>query len=209
MRSAHSFQIRRHTQHLRMRKGLPTNLFWVAIIFLLSFSIVYASDSSTVEKAVAVTILKANIPGRTVLVRNLNGTQETIPFVSGVSVTSIAEAAMNQRLSGGMGYQFLIVWSFKSAQKMITAFHYTGKDAWKTMRGSLQKINTANRTVLLKSVDGSDLTFHVGQNCAMNTKTGVKMFKTWPPLETWEATEVVAYYMDVNQGKIVHLLESP
>jgi hypothetical protein len=182
---------------------------FVAVIFLLFFSVVYSSDSSTMEKAVAVTILKANIPGRTVLVRNLDGTQETIPFVAGVSVTSIAEAAMNQRLSGGMGYQFLIVCSFKSAQKMITTFHYTGKDAWKTIRGSLQKINTANRTVLLKPVDGSDLTFHVGQNCAMNTKTGVKMFKTWPPLETWESTEVVAYYMDVNQGKIVHLLESP
>jgi hypothetical protein len=197
------------TRSLIAMMRLETRISFVAIASLLFLSIVYASDSSTLEKAVAVTILKANIPGRTVLVRNLNGTQETIPFVAGVSVTSIAEAAMNQRLSGGMGYQFLIVCSFKSAHKMITAFHYTGKDEWKTMRGNLQKVNTANRTVLLKPLDGSDLTLHVGQNCAMNTKTGVKMFKTWLPLETWESTEVVAYCMDVNQGKIVHLLESP
>src|SRR5262245_15521528 len=113
------------------------------------FSIIFAADVGPSEKAIAVTILKANIPEQTVFIRNLNGTQETISFVSGVSVTSIAEAALNQRLSGGAGYQFLIVCNYKSPQKMITAFHYAGKGEWKTMRGSLTKFNTANRTIVL------------------------------------------------------------
>jgi hypothetical protein len=181
----------------------------VSAICLWIFVAVSSASSAEPEKAMPVTILKANIAGRTVLVRTMDGKEESIPFESGVSVTSIAEAAMNQRLSGGAGYQFLIVYNNRYGKKTITAFHYAGKDAWNAIRGNIETINSANRRLVLKTAEGTDLTFQAGENCAMNTNTGVKMFSTWAPLEAWAGSEVVAYYMEGKTGRILQLIEPP
>jgi len=176
-------------------------------MFLVLLSAAWTSAATQPDKAVAVTILKANISGRTVLIRNLDGKEETIPFASGVSVTSIAEAAMNQHLSGGVGYQFVIVCAFKYGQKMITEFHYSGREAWKTVRATVEEINTAGRTIALKTEDGTELIFHADENCALNTNKGVQIFKAWPKLETWNERDVLAYYLEGKTGRTAHLVE--
>lgn len=179
----------------------------LSVVCLFLFCGASTSTAPQTEEAMPVTILKANIAERTVLVKNLDGKLETIQFASGVSATSIAEAGMNQRLAGGAGYQFVIVFSMKNGQKIITAFHYSGKNPWMTVRGSVEKINALNKTILFKTEEGTEVSFQVGPNCVMNTSTGVKSFKSWTPLETWNEKEMIAYYMQGTSGGILHLLK--
>ena len=180
---------------------------WLRVIYLVLFSAGWLSAATQPDKAMAVTILKANIAGRTVLVRNLDGKEENVSFAPGVSVTSIAEAAMNQHLSGGVGYQFVVICEFKYGQKIIQGFYYSGREEWKTIRGSVEEINTMGRMIRLKAQDGTEHIFHASEDCALNTPKGVQMFKAWPPLQTWSAKEVVAYYMEGKTGKTVYLME--
>jgi hypothetical protein len=183
-----------------MRKYCWLLAIW---ILLLSFIIQAANE----VHVMAVTVLTAKLAEKTVFIRDLNGKQETILFTKDTPITSIAEAAISGNLHGGVGYQFLIHYSFNKGTKIANRFDFVGREEWKTLRGNLQKVELSQRNMVVTDANGIAVTYLAGKYCSVETSTGARSFAEWVSSNPEAGAEIIVRFIEVKDKKIAHLIE--
>lgn len=159
------------------------------------------------EHVIAVTILKADLAGRSFVAKTLDGTEHTFHFSPQAPISSLAEAAISKSLYGGEGYQFLIHYTIERREQIVTGFDYVGREAWKTMNGTIVNKNPLNGTITLRTADGKEIPFGAGKHCTIEMPQGAMSFAQWASSKTEENPEVVVRYTDLTTGHAAQLIE--
>ena len=176
-----------------------------SLCFLLFLSGIVESVGP--EHVIAVTILKADLAGKTFLARTLDGTEHTYHFSPQAPISSLAEAAMSKSLSGGAGYQFLIHYSIERREQIVIGFDYVGREAWKTATGIIVKKDPLSRIFSMKTENGAEMTFGAGKHCTIETAAGARSFDEWINGAGLPDAEITIRYTEVPAGRLAHLLE--
>jgi len=161
------------------------------------------------EHVIAVTILKADLAGRTFVAKTLDGTEKTYHFSPQAPISSIAEAAISKSLYGGEGYQFLIHYTIERKEPLVINFDYVGREAWKTATGAILKVDPDSRTIVIKTADGNELSLQTGKHCMVEQSAGARTCAEWMNIKSTDVSEVVVRYTEVPTGRLAHLLELP
>lgn len=156
-----------------------------------------------------VTILKADLSGRTFVARTLDGLERTFHFSPQAPISSLAEAAISKSLYGGEGYQFLIHFTIERHEQIVTGFDYVGREAWKAATGKILKRDPANRAFVLQSADGSETSFAAGKHFMVETVKGARSFNEWMNAKSSDEAQVVVHYTELPAGRVAHLLDYP
>ena len=165
-----------------------------------------STDAAEINNAMAVTVLKANLLEQSVLTKSVDGKQQIFRLTSQTPVTSLAQAGMNRSLSGGVGYQFIVYYVSRQGEKIATAFHYIGREAWNEIKGTLMKVDTKNRTLVLRSDDGKEDLFVAGEHCAIQNASGARPFIRWVSEKDLGAAGILRYTI-IQNSKVAHLVE--
>jgi hypothetical protein len=159
--------------------------------------------AANITQVIAVTVLSADLASQTVYAKTVDGNKLTLRFSSRTPITSLAQAGMNRSLHGGAGYQFIVHYQVVQGEKVATVFHYIGREEWKKSRGT---IVSTDPTIVLKTDEGLEEEFVAGQNCAVQTTSGAKLFAPWAKARTSEQMAIV-YYTVMKNGKVTHLID--
>lgn len=159
------------------------------------------------EHVLAVTILKADLAGRTFVAKTLDGTEKTYHFSPQAPISSLAEAAISKSLYGGEGYQFLIHYTIERKEQLIMGFDYVGREAWKSATGAILKVDPATGTIVVKNADGTEISLNAGKYCMVERTAGARSCREWMNGKDTDLKAVVVRYTEVPTGRLAHLLE--
>lgn len=171
--------------------------------FIVASLYTFLIAAENIPQVTAVTVLTANLASQTVFAKTVDGNKVTFRFSSKTPITSLAQAGMNRSLHGGTGYQFIVHYQPVQGEKVATAFHYIGREEWKKSSGI---ILSSDPTILLKTEEGLEEKFVVGQYCAVQTTSGAKSFGAWTKTRSAEEPAII-YYTVIKNDKVAHLIE--
>ena len=177
-----------------------------SFLFILS-ALLTTGIAANLTQVIPVTVLTADLVSQTVFAKTVDGNKLTLRFSSKTPITSLAQAGINRSLHGGAGYQFIVHYQMVQGEKVATAFHYIGREEWKTSTGVLVTADASLRTIVLKSEEGQEEKFVAGQHCAVQTTSGAKLFATWAGQKSTSEDRGIVYYTVIKNGKVAHLIE--
>jgi hypothetical protein len=166
---------------------------FLVVAALVMFSVRAADD---VVNAVHGTITKLDSATKTMVVKTKDGTEHTVHFTEKTAVWGADKTAAGakdafQGLSEGS--EVVVHYTAKGAEKSATEVDKVGKDGLKSVDGTVEKVGSDGKTVVVKAADGTEHTFAVA---GRDTAEGAK-----------KAGKATVYYTEDGGKKIAHFFE--
>ena len=173
---------------------------FLLIVTLLILPLRAADD---VVSAVHGTITKLDTETKTMVVKTKDGTEHSIHIVGKTTVHGIdATGAGAKDAFHGLkeGSEVIAHYTVKGADKTAVEVDHVGKDGVKVLDGTVTRVGEAGKIVVVKTVDGTEQTFHVvGRDTAAAAEDVGK--------GTQKSAKVTVYYTEDAGKKVAHFFE--
>lgn len=183
------------------------------IVLALTSSIVFAQtpakqppaeSGSGAEHAVAGTITKVDDAAKTVAIKTASGTTEVLKYSEKTTVEAadatakgVKEGSAATLSASKEGTDVVARYVRKGSDKVATSFHELGKASLKAAEGTVTAVDTAAKTVSVKTKDGSVQVYHFSEKAAVETGQGIA-----------KGTEATGHGLKVGEKVTVNFTES-
>lgn len=150
--------------------------------------------------AVRGVITKLDGAGKTMLIKTSDGTEHTIHFVDKTVVHGTAAGAKDTFHGLGEGSEVIAHYTVKGSEKTGVEVDKIGKDGVKTVEGTVSKVGSDGKTVVVKAADGTEHTFRVVGN---DTVTSAKDIGKGAD----KTAKYTVYYTEDAGKKVAHFFE--
>jgi hypothetical protein len=166
---------------------------FLVVAMLVVFTVWAAED---VVNAVHGTITKLDSATKTVVVKTKDGTEQTVHFTEKTAVWGADKTAAGAKEAfKGLseGSEVVVHYTAKGTEKSATEVDKVGKDGLKSVDGTVEKVGSDGKTVVVKAADGTEHTFVVA---GRDTADGAK-----------KAGKATVYYTEEGGKKVAHFFE--
>jgi hypothetical protein len=153
-----------------------------------------------VVTAVRGVITKLDGAGKTMLVKTADGTEHSIHFVDKTVVHGTAAGAKDTFHGLKEGSEVIAHYTVKGSEKTGVEVDKIGKDGVKTVEGTVSKVGSDGKTVVVKAADGTEHTFRVVGN---DTVTSAKDIGKGAD----KTAKYTVYYTEDAGKKVAHFFE--
>ena len=190
-----------------IRSKLVSRLFFVVCMAALAGS-AFAQD---VVHAAAGVITRVDKAGKTITVKTTDGGEEVYNYTEHTAVRDSREAAHSAKMgivdtyfAGKEGSRIVVRYTGKGTEKTATLVDDFGKETLKTGRGTVTGVDKAAHTVAVKTDDGGQATFRLGNEGVVETDHGVVRASRYLAKE---GDKVIVHYTEDESGKVVRFFK--
>lgn len=162
-----------------------------------------ARADEAVVTAVRGTVTKVDAAAKTIAVKTADGTEHTFHFVAETTVLGARGAAAGSKDAfHGIteGSEVVAHYTVKGSEETAVEVDKVGKDGMHAVDGTVTKVGEGGKTVVVKSADGTEQTFHVvGRDTAASAKEIGKGAD--------KSAKVTVYYTESAGKKIAHFFQ--
>lgn len=167
--------------------------------------VVPASAADVAVHAVAGAIEKVDKSGKTIALKTADGTVHVFKYSETTTVRAAEGAGKDAKkgvtegyFAGKEGTHVVVHYTGEGAEKTAVHIDDYGKDALKESEGTVTKVDKAGHTISIKTKDGTEETYQVSKDVAVETEHGaVKDAK--------EGEKVTVHYTEEGGKKVAHL----
>jgi arginine repressor len=175
-----------------------SKIFAIGLAFLFGAAVLVAQD---VVNAVSGTVQKVDAGTKTVVVKTADGTEHTFHFVERTSVQGADAGAKDTFHGVKEGSEVVVHYSKKGTEETAEEIDHVGKDGLKVTEGTVSKIDRGGKTLVVKTADGAEETFHLTDHAAKDAGKGVG--------EGAERSgKVTVYYTEKAGRKVAHFFKA-
>jgi hypothetical protein len=163
-----------------------------------------------VVHAVGGVVTKVDSAAKTIAVKLADGSERVFRYTGRTTMHVSKEAAhgakvgsVDSYMAGKEGTHVVVHYTGEGADRTAVGVDDFGKEGLKFSRGTVTHVDQAARMVTVKSEDGTEQTYHVAKDAAIDTEHGVvKGFEN----TTKEGEHVTVHYTDEAGKKVIHLI---
>jgi len=183
----------------------------LGMFLLLVLAAVSASADTDIVHAVAGAVTKVDTAAKTIAIKTADGTEEVFKFTAKTTVTAskalaggMKKAGVESYMAGKEGTHVVVRYVTKGSDKTALAVKDFGKDALKESKGTVTKVDKDGRTLAIKTEDGTEETYHISKDAAIDTEHGVVEGTRFTAKE---GDKVVFHYGEEAGNKVLHLVK--
>jgi hypothetical protein len=177
------------------------NLFrFLALAALLVFAVRAAEDAVS---AVHGTITKLDAGTKTMVVKTADGAEHTVHFVDKTAVYGADKTAAGAKdaFKGlSEGSEVVVHYTVRGTENSATEVDKVGKDGLKYVDGTVTKVGSGGKTVVVKAADGTEHTFEVAGHDTAEAAKGIGKGAD-------KAGKFTVYYAEEGGKKVVHFFQ--
>jgi len=173
----------------------------IGLAFLFGATALVAQD---VVSAVSGTVKKVDAGTKTVVVKTADGTEHAFHFVERTSVQGAdASAAGAKDTFHGVkeGSEVVVHYTKKGTEETAEEIDHVGKDGLKVTEGTVSKIDRGGKTLVVKTADGAEETYHLTEHAAKDAGKDIAKGSE-------KSAKVTVYYTEVGGRKVAHFFKS-
>lgn len=173
----------------------PHTMRWIraGAVALFTVTLSFAAEPIT---AVHGTISRLDEKAKMIAIKTADGTEHTVHFVGKTAVHGTTAAAKDTFHGLKQGSEVVAYYSAKGADKTAVEVDRVAKDGVKSVNGTVSEIDRGGKKLAVKSADGSEQTFRLADQAAMDAGKGVE-----------KSSKVTVYYTEEAGRKIAHFFE--
>lgn len=153
-----------------------------------------------------VAVNKVDTAAKTISCKTADGTEEVFKYTDQTTVKGTKDIAKASDLAGKDGYHFVVHYTKKGSDKVVSGMDFAGKGAWKDTKGTVEAVDHGTKTVTVKMADGSVETFHMADHCTVDAGKGVAKMSTDAGQGVAKGSEVTVHYTEESGKKVAHFL---
>jgi hypothetical protein len=160
--------------------------------------------AQAVVSAIQGTVKKVDSATKTIVVKAADGTEHTFHFVGRTSVQGAektAEGAKDAFHGVKEGSQVVVHYSKKGTEETAEEVDHVGKDGLKVAEGTVSKIDRGGKTLVVKTADGTEETYHLTDRAAKDA--GKEVAKG-----AEKSAKVTVYYTESAGRKVAHFFKA-
>ncbi len=173
----------------------------IGLAFLFGATGLVAQD---VVSAVSGTVKKVDAGTKTVVVKTADGTEHTFHFVERTSVQgadATATGAKDAFHGVKEGSEVVVHYSKKGTEETAEEIDHVGKDGLKVTEGTVSKIDRGGKTLVVKTADGTEETYHLTEHAAKDAGKGIGKGSE-------KSAKVTVYYTEEAGRKVAHFFKA-
>ena len=179
-------------------------------MFLVLCVIVFASSAfaQDVVHAVEGVVNKTDKAGKTIAIKTADGTEHVFKFTERTAIRTSSETAHEAKMgaldtyfAGKEGTHVVVRYIGKGGDKTATVVEDFGKDSLKAGKGTVTHVDRAAHTVAVKTDDGAESTYKLGQQAIVETDHGVVKGSRYA---LKEGDKITVHYTEDAGEKVVH-----
>jgi preprotein translocase subunit YajC len=160
--------------------------------------------SGKVEHALVGSIEKVDKEGKTLIVKTADGTEETLKWTERTTVDGLKGAAKAVDLAGREGEHVVVRYSVEGADKTAVTVKRLGRATAKVAEGTIKSVRKGARTLVVKTGDGTEQTFHLAKRASVDSAKGIARGSE---SAAKEGEHVTVYFTEDAGRKVAHLLK--
>ena len=182
--------------------------------FFVLISIAALAGASYAQDAIhAVTgaVTKVDKTAKTLAVKTTDGAEEVFKYTEKTAVRDSHEGAHGTKMgvvdsyfAGKEGAYVVVRYTGRGADKTATLVEDFGKDALKTGKGTITKVDRAAHTIAVKTDDGAEATYKLGNEAVVETEHGVVRGSRFA---VKDGDKIVVHYTENGAEKVVHFFK--
>ncbi len=162
----------------------------------------YGSQGST--NVITGTIEKVDSGAKTIAVKTVDGTVETVKFTDKTTVHGLKDAAKGADLAGKEGSHVIVHTVGEGADKAAHSVEWVGDKTVHTTEGTVEDVGKASKTVAVKTADGTKESFVVADHAVVNTGKDVARYSA---RGAKKGEHVTVYYTEEAGKKVAHVFK--
>lgn len=177
------------------------NLFRFAVVSTMLVFAAYAAQE--VSNAIHGTITKLDSSTKTMVVKTKDGAEHTVHFVDKTAVWGAEKTAAGAKdtFKGlSEGSEVVVHYSETGGKDTATEVDKVGKDGLKYMDGTVTKVGSDGKTVVVKAADGTEQTFSVAGRDTAEAAKGIGKGAS-------KTGKTTVYYTEEGGKKVAHFFE--
>jgi len=167
----------------------------LAVLLAIALSVGVAQlaiAEEDVVHAVSGAVTKIDSAAKTVAIKTADGTEH---------VFKVSEKATSSGIKEGS--HVVVHYTEKGGEKTAVAFKDLGKGTVKVSDGTVTHVDSAARTITVKTEKGGEDTFHVAKDASVDTEHGVVKGSEYTAKE---GEKVTVHYTETAGKKIAHFI---
>jgi hypothetical protein len=177
------------------------NLFrFLALAAVLVFTVCATEE---VVSAIHGTISKLDAGTKTMVVKTADGVEHTVHFVGKTAVYGADKTATGAKdaFKGlSEGSEVVVHYTVKGTESSATEVDKVGKDGLKYVDGTVTKVGSGGKTVVVKAADGTEHSFEVAGHDTAEAAKGIGKGAD-------KTGKVTVYYSEEGGKKVVHFFQ--
>jgi hypothetical protein len=178
-----------------------------ALRLFLMIAMTAAVPALALEHATGGVITRVDSAAKKIAVKTADGTEEVFKFTGKTAMHAakgVKTAAVDSYLAGKEGTHVVIHYTGEGADKTAVAVDDLGKGSVKVGKGTITDLDKATHTVTVKTEDGSEQTYHVAKDAAVDTEHGVVKGTEYAAKK---GEKVSVHYTEEAGQKIAHFIK--
>src|SRR6267143_4900305 len=160
----------------------------------------YGSQGST--NVITGTIEKVDSGAKTIAVKTVDGTVETVKFTDKTTVHGLKDAAKGADLAGKEGGHIIVHATGEGAAETAHSVEWVGDKTVHTTEGTVEDVGKGTKTVAVKTADGTKEAFVVADHATVDTGKAVGRYTV---VGAKKGEHVTVYYTEEAGKKIAHV----
>ena len=186
---------------MKIPKGLTSSLLVTMLTMITALPLL------ALEHATAGVITRVDSGAKQIAVKTADGTEEVFKFTGKTVVhgaKGVKAGAVQTYLAGKEGTHVIVHYTGEGAEKTAVGVDDFGKDTMKVSKGAISGVDKAAHTVSVKTEDGSEETYHIAKDAAVDTERGVVKGTQYTAKE---GEKVSVHYTEEAGKKIAHFIK--
>jgi Cu/Ag efflux protein CusF len=183
-----------------------------AVLGTLLVSWVPISLAEDVAHAVAGVVTKVDASGKTITVKTAGGAEQVFKYTDRTSVTTakkapgaIETAGAASYLAGKEGTHVVLRYIGEGSEKTALSVKDFGDESLKAGKGTITHVDRAARSLTIKTEDGTEDTYHLSKDAAIDTEHGVTDASRYTAKE---GDKILFHYTEEGGNKVVRFVKS-
>lgn len=153
-------------------------------------------------------VTRIDSTAKTIAVKTADGTEEVFKF-SGKTALRAADGvktgAVGTYFAGKEGTHVVVRYTGEGAEKTAVGIDDFGKDSFRVSKGVVTGVDKGAHTVTVRTEDGSEETYHLTKDAAVDTEHGVVRGTEYAATK---GEKISVHYTDDAGKKVVHFIKS-
>ena len=183
------------------KEGNVKRTLVIGLAFLFGATVLVAQ---TVVSAVQGTVEKVDSATKTVVMKAADGTEHTFHFVGRTAVhgaEKTAEGAKDAFQGMKEGSEVVVHYTKKGTEETAEEVDHVGKDGLKATEGTVSKIDRGGKTLVVKTADGAEETYHLTERAAKDAGKDIAKGSE-------KSAKVTVYYTEQAGRKVAHFFKT-
>jgi len=178
-----------------------------ALRFLLIVAVATALPALALQHATEGVITRVDSAAKKIAVKTVDGTEEVFKFTGKTAMYAakgFKTGAVDTYLAGKEGTHVVVHYTGEGAEKTAVAVDDFGKDTVKVGKGTVTGLDKAGHTVTVKTEDGSEETYHIAKDAAVDTEHGAVKGSEYTAKK---GEKVSVHYTEEAGKKVAHFIK--